>query len=85
MPEMNREGLDVLVTKIDKLLSWLTCNVQAEIKNNLSTRNVLAETIRQFGIEIMKIEIEDEMRNIILEAQKRQIMVNAEIKTIITR
>ena len=45
MPEMNREGLDVLVTKIDKLLSWLTCNVQAEIKNNLSTRNVLAETI----------------------------------------
>lgn len=31
----------------------------------------------QFGIEIVIIEIEDEMRNTILEAQKRQTMVNA--------
>lgn len=31
----------------------------------------------QFGMEIVIIEIEDEMRNTILEAQKRQTMVNA--------
>ncbi|EGT4562027.1 hypothetical protein DFW19_08590 [Clostridioides difficile] len=43
----------------------------------LNGKSVLAETIRQFGIETIKIEIEDEMRNTILEAQKRQTMVNA--------
>lgn len=43
----------------------------------LNGKSVLAETIRQFGIEIVIIEIEDEMRNTILEAQKRQTMVNA--------
>ena len=43
----------------------------------LNGKSVLAETIRQFGIEIIYIEIEDEMRNTILEAQKRQNMVNA--------
>ena len=43
----------------------------------LNGKSVLAETIRQFGIEIIYIEIEDEMRNTILEAQKRQTMVNA--------
>lgn len=42
----------------------------------LNGKSVLAETIRQFGIEIIYIEIEDEMRNTILEAQKRQTMVN---------
>ena len=43
----------------------------------LNGKSVLAETIRQFGIETIKIEIEDEMRKTILEAQKRQTMVNA--------
>lgn len=43
----------------------------------LNGKSVLAETIRQFGIETIKIEIEDEMRNTILETQKRQTMVNA--------
>lgn len=43
----------------------------------LNGKSVLAEIIRQFGIETIKIEIEDEMRNTILEAQKRQTMVNA--------
>ena len=47
----------------------------------LNGKSVLAEIIRQFGIETIKIEIEDEMRNTILEAQKRQTMVNAEVKT----
>ena len=43
----------------------------------LNGKSVLAEIIGQFGIETIKIEIEDEMRNTILEAQKRQAMVNA--------
>lgn len=43
----------------------------------LNGKSVLAEIIRQFGIETIKIEIEDEMRNTILETQKRQTMVNA--------
>ena len=51
--------------------------IRSEDIDDIKEEVIEAETIRQFGIEIMKIEIEDEMRNIILEAQKRQIMVNA--------
>jgi tetratricopeptide (TPR) repeat protein len=45
MPEQNHEGRAVLITKIDEQLSRLTTVVQMEVKNNLSTRVVLAETI----------------------------------------
>ena len=45
MSEQNHEGRTVLTAKIDEQISRLTTVVQNEIKNNLSTRNVLAETI----------------------------------------
>lgn len=45
MPEQNHEGRTVLVTKISQQLAQLTASVTIDVKNNLSTRNVLAENI----------------------------------------
>ena len=48
-----------------------------EEQKKLQGLSALAESIRQFEIEIMKIEIDDDLRNMILNAQKRQKMINA--------
>ncbi len=47
-------------------------------KEKLKGRSALAFSIEAFGIEIMDIGIDDNMRNNILQAQKRQRMINAE-------
>lgn len=44
MPEQNHQGRTVLVEKINAQLSAFTAAVTSGVKNNLSTRNVLAET-----------------------------------------
>lgn len=49
-----------------------------EIELSLSGKSILAESIRQFGIEIKRFEIDDEQREILLQAQARQRMVNGE-------
>ena len=46
-------------------------------KKKLQGDSVLAESIRQFGIEIMFVEIDEHIREQILEAQKLQKMTNA--------
>ena len=46
-------------------------------RKKLEGLSVLAESIRQFDIEIMYIEIDSDMQNQILEAQKLQKMINA--------
>ena len=46
-------------------------------KKKLQGDSVLAESIRQFDIEIMFIEIDEHIREQILEAQKLQKMTNA--------
>lgn len=43
MPQ-NHDSRTVLIERINEQLSWLTTIVQTEVKNNLSSRNVLAET-----------------------------------------
>ena len=48
----------------------------AEFKK-LQGLSVLAASIRQFGIEVMYIQIDEDIRNQIIEAQKLQRMVNA--------
>ena len=45
-------------------------------KRALNGKSALVECIRQFGIELKRIEIPDELRNIIVSAQDRQIMIN---------
>lgn len=50
----------------------------ADEKNKLEGKSVLAESIRQFGIEIMCVEIEEKERKKILDAQERQKMTNAD-------
>lgn len=48
-----------------------------EEQKKLQGLSALAESIRQFGVEIIKIEIDDYLRSMILNAQKRQKMINA--------
>lgn len=45
-------------------------------KKKLQGQSVLAESIRQFCIEIMYVEIEEDVRKQIIEAQKIQKMTN---------
>lgn len=48
-----------------------------EERMHLEGSSVLSECIYQFGIEIKLIEIDDNLRNMLIAAQKRQRMVNA--------
>ena len=43
---------------------------------HLQGKSVLAECIRQFNVELMYIELDEETRKSVLLAQKRQVMVN---------
>lgn len=43
---------------------------------HLNGKSVLAESIRQYGIEVKMIDIEAELRDKIVSAQQRQVMVN---------
>ena len=43
---------------------------------HLNGKSVLAESIRQYGIEVKMIDIESELRDKIVSAQERQVMVN---------
>lgn len=49
---------------------------EAELKK-LTGMSVLSESIRQFGIEVMYVKIDDTLRNQLLSAQARQKMVNS--------
>ena len=49
---------------------------ELELKK-LNGLSALAESIRQFGIEVMLVDIDDELREKILGAQSRQKMINA--------
>ena len=50
------------------------CDEQEE--RTLSGKSALAESIRQFGIELKRVEISNELRETILSAQNRQVMIN---------
>ena len=52
----------------------VVCDKKEEEK--LKGLSALSESIRQFGIEILYIEISEKLRNDILNAQKRQKMIN---------
>lgn len=47
-----------------------------KVESYLRGKSFVAESIRQFGIEIMKIDISADIRKTILAAQARQVMVN---------
>ena len=46
-------------------------------ENKLKGLSALAESIRQFGIEIIKVDISDDLKKQITDAQERQKMINA--------
>lgn len=47
-----------------------------KIEEYLKGKSFIAESIRQFGIEIKKIDLSEEIYEKIVNAQKRQVMVN---------
>lgn len=53
----------------------VVCDLAEEKK--LNGASVLGESIRQFGIEVLYIEIDEALRQEILAAQERQKMINA--------
>lgn len=64
---------DVKGNKYRKML--VVCD-EAE-KKKLQGQSALAESIRRFGVEILHIELEDDVREDIIKAQKMQKMINA--------
>ena len=50
--------------------------VDDTIEEYLKGKSFIAESIRQFGIEIRIIDLPDEIHEIVLKAQRRQVMVN---------
>lgn len=50
------------------------CDEHEEKK--LQGLSALAESIRQFGIEIIRIDIPEQIKNKIIDAQSRQKMIN---------
>lgn len=50
--------------------------VDDKIEEYLKGKSFIAESIRQFGIEIKKIELPDEIYETVLNAQKRQVMIS---------
>ena len=50
--------------------------VDATIEEYLKGKSFIAESIRQFGIEIKKIDLLEETYKEIVNAQRRQVMVN---------
>ena len=46
------------------------------IEKALSGNSALAESIRQFGINLVRIDLPDELKEMVIDAQKRQIMIN---------
>lgn len=51
--------------------------VDDKVEKFLNGKSFIAESIRQFGIEIKRIHLSEYLYSIILNAQKRQNMVNA--------
>ena len=70
--------LKMLLIEKDRCKSYrkiiVVCDEQEE--RTLSGKSALAESIRQFGIELKRVEISNELRETIISAQNRQVMVN---------
>lgn len=48
------------------------------VEKYLHGKSFIAESIRQFGIEVKKINLSDEVRTSVSNAQARQIMINSD-------
>ena len=67
----------LLEKKTNKKYRKIIVVCDEEEQKKLQGLSALAESIREFGIEIMYIEIDENVRNQIIEAQKLQRMTNA--------
>lgn len=70
--------LKMLLIEKDRCKSFrkiiVVCDEHEE--RTLSGKSALVESIRQFGIELKRVEISDVLRETIIAAQNRQVMVN---------
>lgn len=68
----------LLLEKIEgKIYRKIIVVCDEDEKKKLDGTSVLAECIRQFDIEVKMIEIEPDLRDNLIAAQKRQRMINA--------
>lgn len=52
----------------------VVCDEQEE--KSLTGKSALAESVKQFGIEIKRVKISEDLKDTILSAQNRQVMIN---------
>lgn len=53
-------------------------SLDGDVEKFLNGKSFIAESVRQFDIEVKRMEVTMEMKNRIVSAQKRQVMVNPE-------
>ena len=79
IPQNVKEQMEfVLVEHMDELLPILSdCNYNVTFEYGNMRKSFIAESIRQFGIEVKIINLSDEVRISVTNAQIRQIMINS--------
>lgn len=76
--KISQDILKMLLLEKSKELKYrkVLVVIDDKIEQYLSGKSFIAESIRQFGIEVKKISLSDEIYETVLNAQKRQIMIN---------
>ncbi len=77
--KISQDILKMLLLEKSKGVEYRKVIVVADdkVEKYLNGKSFIAESIRQFGIEIKRVNLSGEMYENISEAQKRQIMINA--------
>lgn len=77
--KISQDILKMLLLEKSKSVTYRKVIVVADdkVEKYLNGKSFIAESIRQFGIEIKRINLSDELYNTISNAQARQTMINA--------
>lgn len=77
--KISQDILKMLLLEKSKKATYRKVIVVADdkVEKYLNGKSFIAESIRQFGIEIKRINLSDELYTVILNAQARQTMINA--------
>ena len=77
--KISQDILKMLLLEKSKSVTYRKVIVVADdkVEKYLNGNSFIAESIRQFGIEIKRINLSDELYNTISNAQARQTMINA--------
>ena len=77
--KISQDILKMLLLERSKNTTYRKVIVIADdkVEKYLNSKSFIAESIRQFGIEIKRINLSEEMHSMISNAQARQTMINA--------